>query len=579
MKYIGPLVNVYPDRLEELRCRIEFLVVLWPRNPIVLGSGASFALSPSQSGGNEASCSQSSPSLQLSPRLCLAGGERRRRCICRTILLAAAAFLLFFLCRDDAQAGPGPVFQSLYSFTNGADGGSPYANLILSGATLYGTASGGGTNGSGTVFAMNTDGTGFRTLYTFSEHISQNPNDPAAPATNSDGAGPSAGLVLSGNTLYGTAAYGGTNGDGTVFAVNTDGTGFRMLHTFNYSDGENPSFGLTLSGNRLYGAAYRGGTNGNNGTVFAVNTDGSGFTTLHSFDAIPDGLAPQCSLVLYSNALYGTSLDDGTNAMEGAGGGTVFAVNTDGTSFRALYAFGEITSPPPIYSNSDGANPYGSLALSANTLYGTTTDGGTNSWGTVFGVNTDGKDFRLLHTFGPAILSNETWSNLDGAIPAAGLVVSGNTLYGTTSEGGTNRVGTVFAVNTDGTGFTVLHTFNGLDGGTPESALLLAGNTLYGTTVGGGTDDAGTIFVITLPSIPAIDPNSMVVAGGQLQFVVNGLTPGAIVYVQASSDLSPTGAWSNVTTNVTAATTLNVSGLSVTNANYRFFRVLEASPF
>src|SRR2546428_10366169 len=60
------------------------------------------------------------------------------------------------------------------------------------------------------VFAVNTDGTGFANLHSF------NPN------LGSDGANPHAGLILSGNTLYGTAAGGGSAGNGTVFAVNTD---------------------------------------------------------------------------------------------------------------------------------------------------------------------------------------------------------------------------------------------------------------------------------------------------------------------------------------------------------------------
>jgi uncharacterized repeat protein (TIGR03803 family) len=54
--------------------------------------------------------------------------------------------------------------------------------------------------------------------------------------TNSDGAYPYAGLILSGNTLYGTAASGGSSDNGTVFAVNTDGTGFTTLHTFTATD-------------------------------------------------------------------------------------------------------------------------------------------------------------------------------------------------------------------------------------------------------------------------------------------------------------------------------------------------------
>src|SRR6266581_9142706 len=106
--------------------------------------------------------------------------------------------------------------------------------------------------------------------------------------TNSDGANPVAGLITnsSGNTMYGTTANGG-GGWGTVFAINTDGTGFTNLHSFNYSDGANPWAGLVLSGHTLYGTASNGGDRGA-GTVFAINTDGTGFTTLHGFTPVVD---------------------------------------------------------------------------------------------------------------------------------------------------------------------------------------------------------------------------------------------------------------------------------------------------
>ena len=69
-------------------------------------------------------------------------------------------------------------------------------------------------------------------------------------------------------------------------AVNTDGTGFTILHSFTGgSDGADPFAGLILSGNTLYGTARFGGSSGN-GTVFAVNTDGTGFTTLYSFSQL-----------------------------------------------------------------------------------------------------------------------------------------------------------------------------------------------------------------------------------------------------------------------------------------------------
>src|SRR5215472_6449362 len=107
--------------------------------------------------------------------------------------------------------------------------------------------------------------------------------------TNSEGADPNGGLIRNslGNTLYGTAEGGGSLGAGTVFAVNADGTGFTTLHGFTWSDGATPQAGLILSGNTLYGTAYNGGSQGA-GTVFAINTDGTGFTNLHGFTPIVD---------------------------------------------------------------------------------------------------------------------------------------------------------------------------------------------------------------------------------------------------------------------------------------------------
>ena len=155
------------------------------------------------------------------------------------------------------------TFTVLHSFTatNGVagtngDGATPYAGLVLSGKTLYGATYGGGNSGKGSVFAVNTDGKGFTNLYSFTANTGPDYTD----YTNSDGAYPQAGLILSGNTLYGTARAGGTHKNGTVFAVNTDGTGFTNLHTFFGSDGANPDAGLILSGTTLYGTTTGGGS-------------------------------------------------------------------------------------------------------------------------------------------------------------------------------------------------------------------------------------------------------------------------------------------------------------------------------
>jgi uncharacterized repeat protein (TIGR03803 family) len=418
------------------------------------------------------------------------------------------------------------TFTTLHSFT-GSDGASPYAGLILSGNTLYGTAYDGGSSGNGTVFKVNTDGMGFTNLHSFTA---------LSNSTNSGGASPYAGLILSGNTLYGTASQGGSSGNGTVFAVNTDGTGFTNLHSFTAlsnstnSDGASPEAGLILSGNTLYGTAAGGGSSGN-GTVFAVHTNGTGFTNLHSFTALSnstnsDGAYPEAGLILSGNTVYGTAYTGGSS-----GNGTVFAVHTNGTGFTNLHSFTALSNS----TNSDGAYPDAGLILSGNTLYGTAVYGGSSGDGTVFALNTNGTGFTTLHSF--TALSDST--NSDGAYPEAGLILSGNTLYGTANNGGNSGDGTVFAVNTNGTGFTTLHSFtDGSDGLLPYAGLILSGNTLYGTTSGGGSSSAGTVFSLSLP------PLQLTIIPYGANVILTWPTNAAGFTLQSTTNLVSPAAWS-----------------------------------
>ena len=391
--------------------------------------------------------------------------------------LAAQSFTILHSFTATAGPFPGP-------YTNG-DGANPGAALILSGSTLYGTASGGGSGGAGTVFKVNTDGTLFTTLHSFGALSS------SSSGTNSDGAWPG-GLVLSGNTLYGTAG-GGSSGNGTVFAVKTDGSAFSILHEFTgpycdtcasitNTDGIFPSGGLVLCGNTLYGATVTGGSSGN-GTVFKVNTDGSGFKTLYVFSAAPpgsvtvnaDGAWPSARLLLSGSTLYGTAEFGGSS-----GSGTVFALSTNGTGFTTLHNFG----------GADGAVPRGELILSGNTLYGTASAGGDLYRGTVFKLKTDGTGFTRLYSF----------TDSDSGIPAAGLTLFDDSLCGTTYGGGIDPgPGTVFMVNIDGTGFKTLHNF-AYTFVTSMAPLTLSGNILYGTASDfRNISGSGTVFSILLP--------------------------------------------------------------------------------
>ena len=382
------------------------------------------------------------------------------------------------------------------------------------------------------MFKVNIDGSGFATLHHFSD-------TPGPDYTNRDGTTPEGTLVVSGNTLYGTTEYGGAYGYGTAFRLNTDGTGFTNLHSFsNGDDGSNPYAVLVLADNTLYGTAQYGGTAGE-GTVFKINTDGTGFTVLHSFTQISaytnsDGAEPQTGLVLSGNTLYGTAFVGGN-----FGNGTVFKLTTDGSGFTTLYHFAGQT---------DGADPYATLALSGDTLFGTTGYAGASNFGTVFRVNTDGAGF-LTRTALPAAMTAFTVRRRDRL---------GN-LDGTAPYGGTGGEGLVFQVNTDGSGFTNLHNFSAApgplytnaDGTGPFSSVILSGNTLYGTAVGGGTSDRGTVFSISLGSVTA--PSLGIIRAGA-NVVLTWPTNAAGFTLQSATNLGSPAIW---TTNSTSPAMVN----------------------
>ena len=292
------------------------------------------------------------------------------------------------------------------------------AGLILSGYTLYGTAQYGGSAAMGTVFAINTDGTGFTNLHNFSGTTfdpRQNQN------TNSDGANPSAGLVMSGGTLYGAAYDGGSRANGTLFAISTNGTSFTNFHSLSPTDGAGPE-GLIVSGNTLYGTTYSGGYAG---TVFKVSTDGTGFMTLHSFTGGTNGEFPLGGLILSGNTLYGTTRAEVNDS------GTLFKLNTDSTGFTTLHYF---KAPP------DAGVSYSGLILSGNNLYGAATDIG-GDLGTIFKLNTDGTGFTNLYSF---------TNGHDGYFspPDGGLILSGYTIYGTTASYGNLGVANLYGFGT-----------------------------------------------------------------------------------------------------------------------------------
>jgi uncharacterized repeat protein (TIGR03803 family) len=330
----------------------------------------------------------------------------------------------------------------------------------------------------------------------------------------------------------------------------------------------------------LFGTAETGGTSGF-GTVFKVNTNGTGFTTLHSFTGGSDGETPQ-TLLLSGNTLYGIT----TSFV--SGNGTVYKINTNGTGYTILRSFpitnftgfpNDGPTSDPYFTNSGGALP-SSLTLSGNTLYGTCYYGGSSGNGTVFKMNTNGADFTTLYNFTASSTNSAgVFTNSAGAHPIqfTGLVLSGSTLYGAAAYGGNAGNGTIFGLNTNGTGFTTLHTFTGTnplddsntDGGNPFSGLMLSGNTLYGTALIGGAFGQGTLFSVALSQRP-----SLTIIRSGLNVVLRWPTNVSGFTLQSTTNLVSPAVWATVTPSPVVVSGQNTV-TNTTSGTRQFYRLIQ----
>ena len=339
------------------------------------------------------------------------------------------------------------TLTTLVSF-NATNGANPGAGLVQGkDGNFYGTTVVGGANGYGSLFQLTLSGT-LATLISFDR-------------TN-NGANPGAALVQgSDDAFYGTTEAGGTNanGDGTIFKVTTNGT-LTTLVSFNGTDGSRPHAPLVQGQDgKFYGTTEIGGTN-QVGTAFQMLTNGT-LTSLVSFDNNGySPYSPSASLLQAADGnFYGAARLGGTN-----GHGAMFRLATNG-ALTTLYSF---------TGGSDGANPYAGLTQGADgSFYGTAANGGTNGYGTVFKMTTNGT-LTPLASFG----------GTNGAYPQAALLLaSDGNFYGTTKNGGayTNQsgYGTVFKLTINGT-LTTLASFNGTNGAHPLGLVQTLDGSFYG---------------------------------------------------------------------------------------------------
>ncbi len=489
------------------------------------------------------------------------------------------------------------AFTSLYSFTNGSDGAMPFAGLIQGvDGNLYGTATAGG-DGSGTIFTLTTAGA-FTSLCSF-------------PGGGGDGALPRAALFQDTNgLLYGTAFWGGTNGDGAVFQITTSGTLTPLYSFTGMADGGLPQGQLVQGADGdLYGTTgnYSSLSSGSNvsayGTVFKMTAAGA-LTTLYSFKDGSDGGSPHAGVIQgVDGNFYGTTV------LGGSGYGTIFRITPAGV-FTNLHSF---------TGGSDGASPWAALVQAGDTnLYGTAPAGGTG-YGTLFKITPKGV-FTMIRQFSsgnssapyaPLALGADgslygctsgesggcgtifkltppnaysllyTFTNgNDGEYPMGGLVQgTDGTFYGTSSVGGSNGSGVLFRVTTSGL-FQSLYSFSATgsygfnqDGAGPAAALVQAADgSFYGTTKAGGQYGSGTVFRLTFTPPPPPAFLSATQTAGSLNFTWSAQS-GSFYQLQYCTNLALAN-WTNLTGPASAASsTLGASDLAPADAQ-RFYRVV-----
>ena len=288
----------------------------------------------------------------------------------------------------------------------------------------------------------------------------------------------------------GLACAGGNSGGGGGGGGSSNPTSsYSVLRSMGLNASEGAGLQAPLV--QVNGVFYGTSQNGGSaslGTVFSVTATGQ-VTTIHSFvGGATDGAIPFAGLTVGSD---GNLYGTTTN------GGP----NGYGTVFKVALTSGVATWSGVVYffagGVSDGANPFGGLIQgSDNAFYGTTTYGGTNNFGTVYRITLIGGVVAEapIHVFSGALGVPLG----DGEYPQSGLIKdSAGLMYGTTSGGGSAGVGTVYSVST--TGVTViLKQFSTIDGATTYASLLLGtdGN-LYGTTTAGGSSGLGVAFSLS----------------------------------------------------------------------------------
>ncbi|MBP9689891.1 MAG: hypothetical protein KBE91_09790, partial [Bacteroidia bacterium] len=272
----------------------------------------------------------------------------------------------------------------------------------------------------------------------------------------------------------------------------------------------------------LWGTTVEGGTN-NAGTIFKTDGNGTNLVVEHEMKSFT-GNQPKATLLQASNGkFYGTTYYGGTNS------GVLFEYDKTTNDYKVLVNFD--------YSTTSGVMPKGNLIQASNgKLYGTAEQGGDYYRGILYEYDI------LTNTFTKKVDFEEIST---GSYPTGYLLLASNDkIYGATSSGGINNMGTIFEYEYLTNTLTTKHNFTGgLEGSNPNGGLMQASNgKLYGTA-NNGLNYKGVLFEIDL--IPfsytvkkQFSPSGTGYSSGKLIQAQNGhlygLTNGGGIYENGS---------------------------------------------
>ncbi|MBE9484977.1 MAG: T9SS type A sorting domain-containing protein [Bacteroidetes bacterium] len=329
---------------------------------------------------------------------------------------------------------------------------------------LYGQVFGGGKYGLGIMFNYNTANSTFTKCFDFGQS-DDGTNNYSSLMMGSDG------------WVYGTTAYGGEHGAGTIFRIHPSDRQFESLYAFDMTSyGGTPLSGLMQASDGYYYGVTPYGGSVNFGVIYRFNASNGLLTVLEDLITLTEGMEPSGTPVQASDGfLYGL-----TNKGGAMGDGALYKFNLSNSTYAKQVDFQGAAS---------GSHPVGSLVEAANgKLYALAAHGGQFGYGTLFEYDPLGGTFFALVQFDG--LSK-------GALPVGTLLeFEDNKLYGMCTNGGVNDAGTIFMYDALTNICTKLHDFNlSNNGAVPISSLMKASNSkIYGTTKRGGSYDSGVLF-------------------------------------------------------------------------------------